>query len=81
MGSYDYTMMDQWGGNGVHNVLGMIFFFFFILAVGYVVLRMSRNADSGKRSFTSAIDILKERYAKGEIKKDEFEEMRKDLER
>ncbi len=33
-----------------------------------------------KRSQNQAIDILKERYAKGEITKEEFNDMKKDLE-
>ena len=33
-----------------------------------------------KRSQNQAIDILKERYAKGEISKEEFDNMKKDLE-
>lgn len=34
---------------------------------------------SGERTKESASDILKKRYARGEINKEEFEEMKKDI--
>ena len=54
-----------------------------LIVVGIVVLirwianqsRDTRNHDHGK----SPLDILKERYAKGEINKEEFEEKKKDI--
>ena len=33
----------------------------------------------GKSGAESALDILKKRYAKGEISRDEFEQMKKDI--
>lgn len=39
-----------------------------------------RDYYSSKRSDGRAVEILKERYAKGEITKEQFNEMRKELE-
>jgi putative membrane protein len=39
----------------------------------------SANKDQGYKSQESAIDILKKRYARGEINKEKFEDIKKDL--
>jgi putative membrane protein len=43
----------------------------------WVVIRLSKRDDS--KSKDSHIEIAKERYAKGEISKEELEQIRKDL--
>lgn len=65
---------------------GMIFMFVFwvLVVVGLVFLikwliqatKGEKDVPSGK---SKAIDILKERYAKGEINKEEFEKIKRDL--
>jgi len=60
---------------------GWIFWILIIGAVIYLIVRLTnqnntRNTPSGD----SALDILKKRYAKGEISKEEFEEKRKHIE-
>jgi putative membrane protein len=48
-----------------------------LLAVVVLVAWMMNT--SGRRQDKTALDILKERYARGEIDKAEFEQMRRDL--
>lgn len=54
----------------------MMPFFMIILIVAVLVLLFGRRGGQGQES---ALDILKKRYAKGEISKEEFEQIKKDL--
>jgi putative membrane protein len=74
---YDYPMMNNYGwGWGV----GMMVFWLVTLAVvAIVVLRLLKSHEHGTRSGSDPIGIAKERYAKGEINREEFEQLKKDL--
>ncbi|MCH7495462.1 MAG: SHOCT domain-containing protein [Candidatus Marinimicrobia bacterium] len=62
---------------------GMWMFPFFpiivLVLILYFVFGQDKWRRSGSESGDSALEILKKRYAKGEISKEEFEETRKDL--
>lgn len=73
---------DGFGFGGMGMGIGMLLFWGLIIAAIVVLLRGfgARPAGSGPglREKT-ALDILRERYAKGEIDKAEFEQKRSDL--
>jgi len=48
--------------------------------VVYFLLQVTKSKGSGSSIIETPIDILKKRYAKGEIDKEEFERKKKDLE-
>ncbi|MDO8664588.1 MAG: SHOCT domain-containing protein [Candidatus Liptonbacteria bacterium] len=79
MGYYGYG--QEWGYMGIFGWLFMIVFLAFII-VGIVTLvrGVSGNGTGRHRGEGSALEILKERYAKGEIDKKEFEVKKRDLE-
>lgn len=74
------------GWTGPFHMMGMggfwmfPFFPFIVLAVIlYFVFGRDQGRWSGSNSGRSALEILNTRYAKGEITKEEFEEMKKDI--
>ena len=77
MGNY-YGDMFGWGFGG--GIMMVIVWAAIILFIVWVVREMGDKNNSNKtHSSKDAIDILKERYAKGEIDKKEFEEKKKEL--
>lgn len=70
-----YMDWHGWGMGG--GWLFMLLFWGAVIAL--IVFLVRRSGGSGTES-GSAIGILKKRYARGEITKDEYENMKKDLE-
>ncbi|MFN7085213.1 MAG: SHOCT domain-containing protein [Burkholderiales bacterium] len=72
-----------WGGgwgilSGLHMVLWWV-----LLILGIVVLfrlLIGGSLRSGRETTDRALEILKERYARGEIGKEEYEQKKRDLE-
>lgn len=75
MMNYDYQ------GFGFFGPIFMILFWAIVILGIIAIVRwsmgQSRSTDAGKEK--TPLDILKERYAKGEIDKKEFEERKKNL--
>lgn len=74
----DYGWGWGWGGMG----FGMLLFWGLLIAAIVLLAKGSWGSSAcGKREREkSALDILKERYARGEIEREEFEQKKKDLE-
>ncbi|MBN1603551.1 MAG: SHOCT domain-containing protein [Chitinispirillaceae bacterium] len=58
----------------------MVFWVVLIIALIYWIIRAAnRNSSQQSLQSESAMDILKKRYARGELSKEEFEMRKKDL--
>lgn len=87
MGYYGWGHISpMWGMAG----FGIIFNILFALAIAFVVIALIRlfvhggmrkwnNEEKEMLENGNALNILKERYAKGEIDKKEFESIKKDI--
>jgi putative membrane protein len=70
-------MDNFWGmGSAFGWIIGIIII---VIIFGAVVSVMSRNKNSKQHKYNSPLDILKTRYAKGEISKDEYDEKRRHI--
>ena len=63
-------------GNGYGWIIGL---FILIIVIGVIVSALQRRKNSNKSKYNSPQDILKIRYAKGEISKDEYDEKRRHI--
>ena len=73
MGGYGY------GFNPFRAILSLAFWALVIGGVTLVAVYFVRNATSSSASTESLLDILKARYARGEITKEQFDAIKRDL--
>ena len=73
------------GGHMMDFGFGGIFMWLIFLALAgfivYSVMQSRRSGESGGQPKETPLDILKKRYAKGDITKEEFESLKKDIDR
>lgn len=66
----------SWLGMG----FGMLIFWIIVVIFLFAIIRWAvGQGKTGYESTSQALNILKERYAKGEINKDQFESMKRDI--
>jgi putative membrane protein len=68
-----------WGGPGWGIVGGLVSLAFVVLVVVLVASLIRNRSGAGPTAASSAIRILEERYARGDISRDEFLERRSAL--
>lgn len=76
MGGYGWEGGWGWGG-----MIGMSLFWILVVVAIVALVRgiWSGGAASERRPQRTALDILNERYARGEIEREEFEQKKRDL--
>jgi putative membrane protein len=75
--------MGNWGHMMGYGYGGGFMWLIFLALVGvviYFLLQASKSKGSDGSIIETPLDILKKRYAKGEIDKEEFDRKKKDLE-
>ncbi len=75
---FNYPMFESdffWMFHGIFSLLFPILLVIFL----FILIRKFTNSDNKSAKKDEAIEILKKRYANGEISKEEFEQIKKDL--
>ncbi len=81
---YGYGMMGPWmmggyGGAWFMPIIMIVFWGLVIWGIVALIRGLSRGDTGSSMQADSALEILKRRYARGEINKEEFEDKKKDL--
>ena len=81
--------MDNWGGYGMMypnpwgNLFSFIIMVIFLMAAAagviYILRRTPRSARHGESTQASALELANQRYAKGEISREEYQTIKKDI--
>jgi putative membrane protein len=81
MGNWGWDHMGYGAGWGFGFGWIFMILFWVIIVVGVVMLVkwLSGRSEGNKPLEQSALDVLKERYARGEIGRKEFEQKKRDL--
>src|SRR3989344_3395226 len=79
MGFGGNNIMGGWNGFGLLGWIPILLFWILLILGVVALFRYLGGSTRSDDKEKSSLDILKERYAKGEIGKKEFEQMKKDL--
>jgi putative membrane protein len=79
-----YGFYDGYNGWGAGSMMGwfgggIMMIVFWVLFIALIVWVVREFSGKNSKSSSNALDILKERYAKGEMNKEEFESKKKDI--
>ncbi len=74
---YGYGM--GWGWGIVMMVFWVLVIVGIVLLIRWLIMASRPGAQGGPQQGESALDILKRRYARGEMDREEFEQKKKDL--
>lgn len=76
-------MMGDWGMGWFGMIFMLLFWVLVIAGIVFLIRSLVQSKGGRDRSDvgtgSQAMDILKQRYARGEISKDEFESMKKEI--
>jgi len=73
-------MHPMWGMWGAWGIVMMMLVFWGLVTVGIVLaIRWLMHQGKEARATDAALDILRQRYARGDISKEEFEAKKRDL--
>ena len=71
---------NSWGwGAGLMMFFGLVFWGGIIALIVWGVIRLTKHETHSGGGTSSPLDIARERYARGEINKEQFEQLKKDL--
>jgi putative membrane protein len=79
MYEWHWEMHPMWWWGWGFGMMAMMFLFWVLLIVGLIVGIRWLLGKGKEQKQDSALEILRQRYARGEINKDEFEAKKKDL--
>jgi putative membrane protein len=74
-----YGGMHDWGGHWLAGVFMVLFWVLVAAGIVALVRSLARSGGGSAAPPESPLDILKRRYARGEIDKAEFEQKKKDI--